>query len=129
MDSVAVQKTDTCLTYVLKRIGLFNLYPLTYPDLVSGEYFKVIKFLSERCRIGDLLLWDDNASEVAFPLEITGEGKVLTKKEWRKFHLGVVETNEIYSDFDGTEIKLVRLESKDFPYPTRILRPNKEMQK
>ena len=101
LESAFARKTDTCLTYALKRIGVdvikpeynvfIHLNAITYPDLISGNCFEVIDFNPKDCTVGDLLLWDKKAEEVAFPLEITTDGKVLSRKIWKGFHIAVVE--------------------------------------
>lgn len=133
LKSCFARKTDTCLTYALKRIGrcmgtahtdnlLININEITYPDLISGDYFEAIDFNPKDCTVSDLLLWDKKVEEVAFPLEITTNGKVLSRKIWKGFHVAVVEENGIYSDYDGTKIKLVSFDDGDFTRPDKILK-------
>ena len=124
--AVRAEKTDSCLSYALKRIGLkLDNYP-THPELISGEMFEVLKFFGTPVEQGDILLWDKDVEENAFPLYITENGMVITKKIWRKFHVAVAEGHALYSDYDGTEIKLVDLYDKSFLSPDKILRRKNE---
>ena len=100
MNKVILNKMDTCLSYVLKRIGCFELYPFDYDKLVDGEWFEIFAYKKENLEIGDVSLWDEfnGVKRALMSTEITEDGKLIFNKVYQGFHCAVYEGDGLYSD-------------------------------
>ena len=91
---VKINKSDTCLTYVLKRIGKFiqsEIYSLeNYTDYFEREK---IGDKSE-LMIGDIILWNEKLYYQDFPIEITESGIILSHPVQRNIHVAIIERIE-----------------------------------
>lgn len=90
LHDVQLTKTDTCLTYVLKRLGLEeNL--CTYDTIL--EYFEDYQYKRvKEFNIGDVLLWDRDIEWVWLSWKIEGSS-IIWKNVPVGFHFGIVETD------------------------------------
>lgn len=73
---VLLQKTETCLSYALRRIGAQHLLPIDYAGMVSGRHFDILG-PDEPLIGGDLVLWDHNLQRCLMPNEITDNGRIV----------------------------------------------------
>lgn len=98
LKEVTVGKSDTCLTYALKRIGsdlsitdvgeIENYFEMTpYADVGSKELVK-----------GDLLLWTNAEQRLFVPNSIDKDGFITFHNTLVLRHLGVYEGNGKVSD-------------------------------
>lgn len=97
MKEVRLKKTDTCLTYVLRRLGLDpNL--CTYQTY--HEHFDVYKFTRSKNKLkkGDIFLWDKDKEFDWLPWSIDKGGKILWKQIPIKFHFAIYEGDGVFSD-------------------------------
>lgn len=118
LNKVQLEKTDTCLTYVLKRLGEEpNL--CTYENF--HEYFNqhVFSRLKDSIKIGDILLWDKDVKWEWLPWSIDEKG-VRWKNVAVKFHFGIYEGEGTFSD----TTRLVRI-----PHPSIRLRSIKDVKR
>ncbi len=99
LQPVTIYKNDTCLTYALKRIGRFSLYPIDLPDLLVHPDVSVLLFSPTILEVGDLLLNDAEATPQFLPMRIEADGRTTYVKTARLFHVGVYE-----GEFDGDKI-------------------------
>lgn len=114
LQKVTLDKTDTCLTYVLKRIGLdSNL--CTYENF--NEYFHQITWRSKKknLSVGAILLWDKDVKWKWMPTHISKEGQIKSKLIPTGFHYAVYEGDNLISD-------CTRLHSIAPPSPTIRMR-------
>lgn len=90
---VRLQKNDTCLTYVFKRLGLS-------PMLVMDSEFIDERFsrVDEPPQPGDVLMFTNRERYAILPDEITEDGKILSHKRLLLRHFAVVEYNGLVSD-------------------------------
>jgi hypothetical protein len=116
---VNLSKTDTCLTYVLKRIGLDpNL--CTYEDF--NEFFHQITWKSKKkeLQIGNILLWDNEVKWKWIPTSISKDGQIKSKLTPTGFHFAVYEGDNLISD-------CTRLHSISPPSPSLRIRDLNEI--
>ena len=116
---VRLTKTETCLTYVLKRIGLEPHF-CTYETF--HEHFNQFTFsrYQKKLKIGDVLLWDKTSKWEWLPWSINGNGIIEWKSVPVNFHFAIVEGDGKFSD-------CTRLVAP--PHPTLRLRQMKDLQK
>lgn len=95
--SVELTKTDTCLTYALKRIGLAPTPNYKYENLES-DFDMVPFFFGPQCNSGVLLLWDSNKETVDLPWTITESGRIITRAISSRIHVAVYEGDGLVSD-------------------------------
>lgn len=90
---VRLQKGDTCLTYVFKRLGLS-------PMLIMDSEFIDERFsrVDEAPQPGDVLMFTNRERYAILPDEITEDGKILSHKRLLLRHFAVVEYNGLVSD-------------------------------
>ena len=98
MNSVELYKNDTCVTYALKRIGAFELYPLDYPQLTDGILFEVLTFNATKLSVGDLLLFESRTEKEFYPLTIDNNLRIVDKPIWTGFHVAVYEGDGLVSE-------------------------------
>lgn len=116
---VRLSKTDTCLTYVLKRSGL-------NPDFCSydtfHEYFNQHTFsrFQKKLKIGDILLWDKTSKWEWLPWSINENGIIEWKNVPVSFHFAIYEGDGKFSD-------CTRLVTP--PHPTLRMRSMIDLQK
>jgi hypothetical protein len=118
LKDVTLTKTDTCLTFVLKRLGLQK-------DLCSyitfHEHFQQYPYVrhKNKLQVGDLLMWDK---------DITWEWMAITIKNstitWENvpkgFHFAIYEGNGMFTDCTRLVIP---------PHPTLRMRDIASLQK
>lgn len=118
LKDVTLTKTDTCLTFVLKRLGLQK-------DLCSyitfHEHFQQYPYVrhKNKLQVGDLLMWDK---------DITWEWMAITIKDstitWENvpkgFHFAIYEGNGMFTDCTRLVIP---------PHPTLRMRDIASLQK
>lgn len=97
IQKVTIDKTDTCLTYALKRIGL-DPKLCNYENF--NEFFHQLPWKSKRKDLtpGTLLLWDKNIKWKWMPVSITKDGIIKSKSIPTEFHFAVYEGDNLVSD-------------------------------
>jgi hypothetical protein len=120
---VVLEKTDTCLSYALKRIGAEGLLPIDYDRMVSGREFEVLRWREADMQVGDLVLWDRDLTRSLLPTEITTVGTIIHGYMPTGLHYAVYEGEGILSDSsrDG-DYPVVRLRKLADCRPDWILR-------
>jgi hypothetical protein len=122
--AVVISKTESCLSYALKRIGADDLLPIDYDRMVSGEHFHVLRW-SETAdmQAGDLVLWNRDLARSLLPIEITTAGTIVHGYLPTGLHYAVYEGDGILSDStrDG-DYPVVRLRKLADCRPDWILR-------
>lgn len=94
-----ITSADSCLTYALKRVGLFDEVPIRCAEEVE-KCFELIEY--EPCRAmpyepGTLFLW--KAAETEYWTNgITEDGVPVTRFRPYSSHLAVLEKNGLVSD-------------------------------
>lgn len=118
---VTLDKTDTCLTYSLKRIGL-DPHLCTYESF--NEHFHQITWRAKKKELvpGVILLWDKEIKWKWMPTSISKEGIIKSKLIPTGFHFAVYEGDNIISD-------CTRLHSIAPPSPTIRLRDLTDVKK
>lgn len=88
---VKINKTDTCLTYVFKRLGEFE-QEKTYTLELYDEYFdsRICDDINQLVP-GDLIMWTGKEYTQQIPFEILENGMIITHNVLRGRHIGVVE--------------------------------------
>ena len=119
LTAVKLTKTETCLTYVLRRIGLSADF-CTYENF--HEHFNQYNFsrYRNRLRVGDIMLWDKSSKWEWLPWSINGNGIIEWKNVPVGFHFAVYEGDDKFSDCS-------RLVTP--PHPTLRLRRMVDLQK
>lgn len=95
LNPISLRKADTCLTYVLRRIGLPPDF-CSYEEL--GDKFDQHAFKNRRLKIGDIFVWDNDIEWVWLPWKIDKSGKISNKSVSTRYHLGVYEGDGMFSD-------------------------------
>lgn len=116
---VTLEKTDTCLTYVLKRMNCPGDF-CTYDNY--HEYFNQYSYSRKRgsLKVGDILLWDKDTKWEWLPWSIDDDGKIEWKNVPTGFHFGIYEGEGCFSDCT----RLVRT-----PHPSLRFRKVKHLKK
>lgn len=95
LQKVVLEKTDTCLTYALKRVGIdHNL--CTYETF--HDHFDQYVFKKRTLKKGDILLWDKDVKWEWIPWKITEEGVISWKHVPVGFHFAIYEGDGYFSD-------------------------------
>jgi hypothetical protein len=93
---LSLNKGDTCLTYVLKRLGLEE-------DLCSYEtlhdHFDQFQFsrYKKKLSVGDILLWDRDIKWEWMPW-IIKDKNIIWKNIPLGVHFGIMEDDDLFSD-------------------------------
>lgn len=100
LKKVKLKKTDTCLTYALRRIGAEDLIDkISYENI--HEYFAFTNFgrrSKEKLQKGQILLWDRDVEYIDLPWSIDENGMIIWSKIPVAFHFAVYEGEDIFSD-------------------------------
>jgi hypothetical protein len=118
LHNVTLSKSDTCLTFVLKRLGEpYNL--CTYMSF--HEHFQQYPFVrfKDKLQIGDLLLWDKDIKWEWMAVTIKDD-KILWENVPRGFHFGIYEGENLFSDCTRLVVP---------PHPTLRMRDIASLQK
>lgn len=119
LSSVTLMKTETCLTYVLRRLGLPSDF-CTYDSF--HEHFNQFTYsrFHKKLKVGDILLWDKTSRWEWLPWSINGNGIIQWKNVPVGFHFAIYEGDDKFSD-------CTRLVTP--PHPTLRLRKTIDLQK
>ena len=106
LQSVVLKKTDTCLTYVYRRLGKPELcedvdYESLHEHFDSRVYNKKS---SSNLKIGDILLWDREVEYQDISWVIDKKGVICWKRIPTKFHIGIYEGDDLFTDCTRTMI-------------------------
>lgn len=95
---VKLYKTDTCLTYALRRIGKEELVNQCNYESIH-DYFESTIFTSKKkLQIGDVLYWSRDSIFRDLPWEINQDGKILWHRKIIGSHVAVYEGDDMISD-------------------------------
>jgi len=100
LNKVILLKTDTCLTYALRRIGKDELVNKVNYENVH-DYFESFQFTDRKrlnLKVCDILLWQRDAKYIDMPWEISIDGKILWHRKIMGSHVAVYEGDGIISD-------------------------------
>lgn len=100
LQPVLITREDTCFTYAMKRIGLNQdiIDCITEPETIE-KYFNLIPFLNkEQFQVGDILYFCKDKRTLNIPIQITGDGIIISHERSIKNHYLVVEENDRVSD-------------------------------
>lgn len=98
LKGVVVKRHDTCLTYVLKRVGVWDKFPL-YESSNIQSIFKIISVgENTELRKGMIVGWYNNIKAENVYCEITIRGLLEQRLIDYKHHFGVVESDCTISD-------------------------------
>lgn len=123
LKSIRLQKTDTCLSYALRRIGAERLLPIDYGGMVSGTYFEVFGWGIIGPEIGDVILWDRDLTKSLLPIVIDGGGRIVHSHIQTGLHYAVYEGDDVISDcVRDNDYPIIRLRLLSDTRPDRILR-------
>ena len=115
LHSVKLHKTDTCLTYVLKRIGQYK-QEKTYSLKKYNEYFDSEEIYDKTIfKKGDIILWNKRGYEQEFPTEITETGEIISNLIMRNIHIGIIENISESSDIFYSECRTDKTENTGIP--------------
>lgn len=93
---VTINKTDTCLTYVLKRLGS-SPFIWSYENIDKAFDIKPFSTIKE-LELGDVVLWDENAHQVEMATHIDRDGNLTLTNVWARVHFAIYEGNGMVSD-------------------------------
>lgn len=112
---VKVDKIDNCLTYALKRIDKFHLFPIDYETLSNGFMANVYTFDNNKLEKCDLLVYNYNYENKWIENEITENMIIITNSVGYGLHYLVYEGHGYVSDLAASEeyryIRLRKLEN------------------
>lgn len=127
---VLISEADSCLSYALKRVGLYPYLNQDLSDFLNG-------FITEQCidikkdpqqdpQIGDLLLWSNEVA-VWQPNEIDISGRVIDHYKEISYHFAVYESDGCVSDLvrDGIHNYIRVRHFYELPPPKSIFRMRK----
>jgi hypothetical protein len=118
LKDVTLTKTDTCLTFVLKRLGLQK-------DLCSyitfHEHFQQYPYVrhKNKLQVGDLLMWDKDISWEWMAITIK-DSTITWENVPKGFHFAIYEGNGMFTDCTRLVIP---------PHPTLRMRDIASLQK
>ncbi len=122
------------MSYVLKRIGCFDLYPFDYDKLTDGEWFEILAYDQNKLQPEDIILWDGfdcQVRKIPMSTEITQDGKLIFNQVYQGFHCAVYEGDGLFSDCSqDTFYPYIRVRQIDEIKANTILRKrpdNKQM--
>jgi len=96
MNNVRLKQYDTCYTYALKRVGLFDIYNnVDIDDFIKLPEIKILK--SAYPIYGNIIFWDDGTDSY-HPNEIDPNGMIISHKWKTGLHFAVMENNGYISD-------------------------------
>ena len=87
LKEVILTKRDTCVSYVMRRIGKDKLVDITYDELL-----KYVVTNPGDHKIGDVILYDEKVRSVPYANKIDGTGRIYTLYLKEGFHVGVIES-------------------------------------
>lgn len=93
--NVSLEKTDTCITYCLKRLGYVE-HNLSYQTMKDHFDYKLFRDYG-KLNVGDILLWDKNIHWEWIPWQITELG-IVNKHIPIGFHFAIFEGSGLISD-------------------------------
>ena len=101
MKKVTLSKADSCITYVLKRIGIH----FDSTEIINQQWFAINHFTETQyfanypLKIGDILAWKSEPSNTFAPIQINESGQIIYEKiPTNKFHVAVYEGHSLVSD-------------------------------
>lgn len=122
---VQLTKTESCLSYALKRIGKAGLLPIDYEGMLSGTVFEVLGGDLDNLDMvpGDIVVWDRDLQKTLLPIEIDEAGRIVHAYVRTGLHYAVYEGGDILSDCvrDG-DYPVIRLRKLSDTRPDRVLR-------
>jgi len=95
LKKVELVKTETCLTYVLRRMNLPS--DLCTYDSFSDHFNQTLFSKVKDLKRGDVLLWDKNVKYEWLPWVIDESG-IRWKSVAVSFHFGIMEDSKHFSD-------------------------------
>lgn len=123
LKAIRLEKTDTCLSYALKRIGAEKLLPIDYDGMVSGVTFEVFGWANIGPEIGDLILWDRDLTKSLLPVVIGEDGRIVHSYMQTGLHYAVFEGADLISDsVRDNDYPIIRIRLLSDTRPDRILR-------
>lgn len=123
LKSIRLEKTDTCLSYALKRIGADSMLPIDYEGMMSGTCFEVFGWGIIRPEIGDIILWNRDLAKSLLPVVIGEDGRIVHSYIPTGLHYAVYEGNDVISDsVRDNDYPIIRLRLLSDTRPDHILR-------
>jgi hypothetical protein len=118
LNNVTLSKTDTCLTFVLKRLGQPKDL-CTY--ITFHEHFHQYPFVryKDKLQVGDLLMWDKDIKWEWMAVTIK-DSTIMWENVPKGFHFGIYEGNGMFTDCTRLVIP---------PHPTLRMRDIASLQK
>ncbi len=101
ISDVIMDKSFTCLTYALSRVGRIDIYPIDYNEMVSGKFFEVIKYSKEKLKIADIVVWSKDLKREFLPTRII-QNKIISSKVIKWVHYAVYEGSSLFTDCGKT---------------------------
>jgi surface antigen len=92
MKAVTINKTDTCLTYVLKRLGKFKKNKNYSLENVEDLFVMSKLETLEDLKIGNIIFWNARMTIERYPISITKEGMIVSSEVQRHVHVGIIES-------------------------------------
>jgi hypothetical protein len=96
LQDVHISKNDTCLTYVLKRLGLPTDF-CTYITLHDKFSYYPFTAFEKKLQVGDVLIWDKDVEWDWMPTKIIGS-KLIWENIPVKFHSAIFEGDNTFTD-------------------------------
>lgn len=118
LKDVTLTKSDTCLTFVLKRLG----QPKDLCSYITfHEHFQQYSFVryKDKLEVGDLLLWDKDIKWESMAVTIK-DGSIIWDNVPRGFHFAIYEGNGMFTDCTRLVVP---------PHPTLRMRDITSLQK
>lgn len=96
---VRVTKSDSCLTYVLKRAG-YSPLPFQEAKDIPKKFYETYEI--ENLKVGDILVWKYEKTHYLWATEIDtltdGKPAIVHNNEFAGLHFGIVEHIEYIDD-------------------------------
>lgn len=141
LHSVQIHPTDSCFSYALKRVGVYEevvkkKLPVGLLDFLdvpveTQDVLLLLPYSRHKKGIlrGDILVWTDLESSHMHPSEIRENGMVVWHKLYEKIHAAVYEGDDLISNLTTTtDSAYLGLQVTPYPFsedasdPTTILR-------
>lgn len=115
---VQISKSETCISYALKRVGLWG--SLITPEITLSKvdtYFEKTRFdLAQPASKGSIVYWDNKKKRLEAAWAITADREILSQSIMVNIHAGVIEDDYCTLVSDCTRTSL------EFPIPNLRLR-------
>ena len=95
LQQVRIGKNDSCLTYVLKRLGIYDTFKYRHARELSDTFYEPYDLGVTEFEVGQILAWESRKEYYLWDTEIAtlpdGRPFLIKNNEYAGMHFGIVE--------------------------------------